>query len=325
MDANFIERLKDLLRDPNGDVKLEELIAEATASVVAQLTEGTFPSSVGQISRTEFTRLWIEQAREYDLAVAGLLTPARLIGSYGLAFQQQAWKRFMRPFSRWAGWVDGTPALTTLRGYPALRLLYCTALASVQRDNFAPLVGIAVLQRLKQRPGLGASFEPLLVSLDARSVVEMEALGSALAIADDGTELTDDQIESFYQGAGRRTPMSDHLFVTLRAEFASEFDYEEEWEALFDRTEVLLDALAIDAQSQDDSRRYFNIGGYGRYTWRYRHSDSPIEKGLLAEIEREGERWPPVAAGLFGGQVERATKALTTLGETATGLRHRSR
>jgi hypothetical protein len=319
-----IDSLKDLLRDPLGDIRLEDLVREMTAPVAGQLTEERFSTKAEDLSVAGFAPVWIQQVRDYEGAVASLFEPARLIGSYGLPAHAQVWKQFITPFARWADWSKGLDALVELRGYPALVLLYVTAIASVLRDNYAPLVGIATLPRIRNREGSSVGNSVALVAgVNARSIVGdgVAPIASALAMSDDGTEVTDDLLERLRRGGSRHTPMSDHLHSILRSVFESEIGHNDEWTAAFDRAEVILDALATDADMEGANRMFQTPGGFGRYTWGYRHSDNPIEKQLLAEVERDGNSWAPVSAGLFGGRVDRATDALSSVAGTAEAVR----
>jgi hypothetical protein len=325
MTDEMISSLKQLLRDPLGDIRLEDLLSAHSTAIVQQLSEERFKSRVEDLSAKGFAPVWIQQVRDYDEVLAPLIEPARLIGAYGLATHAAAWKAFMKPLSRWAGWTEGIPALVQLRGYPALLLLYVVAIAAVLRDNYGPLHGVASLPRVRIRPGVGSSSsDPLIAAVDVSSIVAdgINPIASALAMSDEGTEVTDELVERLMRGGGRHTPMSDHLHAVLRSVFISEVDHDGEWDSVFDRAEVLLDALTTDADAQEGRHRFGYSGGFGRYTWRYKHDELPIEKRVLSELERDGDRWLPISAGLFGGQTDRASAALSAVVEAAGTIRN---
>ena len=135
-------------------------------------------------------------------------------------------------------------------------------------------------------------------------------------MSDEGREIDDTLIEGLVGGsvATRYTPMSDHIHHLLRDLFSDDYPDEDDYADAFDRAEVLLDALAFDASKQAN---YSGHGGYGRYTWRYKHDDNPIEKRILAELERDQQGWPPLLDGLFGSSVGRAAAALERVSESA--------
>ena len=83
---------------------------------------------------------------------------------------------------------------------------------------------------------------------------------------------------------------------------------------------MLLDALANDAASRGD-RWFGNRGGFGRYTWRYRHMDKAVENLMLEEAENQGDGWRPVADGLFGGDSSRAIAGLKEIASVAAQIR----
>jgi hypothetical protein len=162
---------------------------------------------------------------------------------------------------------------------------------------------------------------PLYVN--ARSVVnDVEPLASALAMADDGREIDDELIDGLVaKSIGRRhTPISDHLHHLLRDLFRDEMGDDTDYADVFDRAEVILDAIASDMAKQL-GRWSSGRGGYGRYTWRYNHSDNPVESRMLTEAEEQGEAWAPVLDGLFGGSSDRAIAALKTVSSIAARIR----
>ncbi len=321
-----IDALKGLLRNPLGDIQLEDLLRDAVGAATEGLNDDEFPTSASDLSLIGFAPVWLGQVQEYESTIGPLVEPARLIGSYGLGAHAQVWKRFVAPVARWADTVQGVPALVDLRGYPALVLMYTVALASVLRENYGPLHGSAVLPRVHGRSTLGASrTDPLVAAVDVRSVAfdGSGPIATALAMSDSGTEVTDGLLEKLSRGNPRHTPMSDHLHSYLRPFFETELTRDQEWDEAFERAEVLLDALATDVEAQSSTRSFRTPGGYGRYTWRFLHSDLPLEKQILSEVERDQEKWPPVAAGLFGGQAARAIAALSAISEIAEMVRRK--
>lgn len=322
--AKQIEMMKVLLRDPLGDIRLEDLLRDMTGPVARELNDFRFPASAEDLTMTGFAPVWIAQVHDYESVLAPLLEPTRLIGSYGLASHAQVWKRFMAPVARWADGREGLPALLELRAYPALLLVHTAAIAAVLRENYGTLLGLGLLPRIRSKPGYGGSrSESLLARVDARSVVadSIDPIASALAKTDEGVQVTAELVERLMQGGRPHTPMSNHLSTLLRPVFEVDIDRDDEWDDAFETAEVILDALATDAEAQQEPRSFRTPGGFGRYTWRHKHSDSPPEARLLKELQREGDGWGPIAAGLFGGRSSRAADALSSVATTAEAIR----
>ncbi len=100
----------------------------------------------------------------------------------------------------------------------------------------------------------------------------------------------------------RHTPMSDH-FMTVLGKLSGSENIERD----FERFEVLL-ALHYLMKSKDGGRQTLT----GRFVW---HHANQITQRLKAEIERDGDNWPPLTAGLFGGSSDNAIQLVDKLFE----------
>lgn len=100
----------------------------------------------------------------------------------------------------------------------------------------------------------------------------------------------------------RYTPISDH-FMGLFGKLSKVEDIQRE----FERLEVLL-ALQYLHASQTGNRNTLR----GRFVWN--HSGQSIQK-VQQEIEREGDEWPPLKAGLFGGTKDSSASLIENLFE----------
>jgi hypothetical protein len=124
-------------------------------------------------------------------------------------------------------------------------------------------------------------------------------------------EVVETEVSKLLTGMeGRRTPTSDFLFECLRLPLRDLIPGDEEWQSVFDRFEYLLALVYADQTrwSYKDGWR----GPIGRFLWRGRRDpNASIIEVVGKEIETEGQDWPPIKAGLFGGNVEQAMKAKT--------------
>jgi hypothetical protein len=199
---------------------------------------------------------------------------------------------------------------------------FATALGAIAKQNYS-MVRAATADVLVSTPN-GARV-PFILTSGSQSVTGIDqwrALGTLLCLEDDEKPVSDEELGSLLTGGGgpRYTPISDHLFTILaplyRPQFASDADYAD----AFDRVEVLLDAISEDARAQSD--RYHGAhGGYGRYTWRHRHSNKGPEAVMLDEARAQGAGWTPLLAGLFGGESDRAIAALENVADLAGRIR----
>ncbi|MUZ73324.1 hypothetical protein GOZ90_11590 [Agrobacterium vitis] len=148
--------------------------------------------------------------------------------------------------------------------YPGAVCFYAAAFGAMSGGNW-PLFKYLVEGRLVH----GGEEENVLEHLGAINVVNSEAANTLHA-------------------QNRHTPVSDHFMVLL-----GKLSGAEDRERDFERLEVLL-ALHYLGASVEGGRYTLR----GRFVWH--HSGKSIQR-VLQEVERDGDEWPPLKAGLFGG------------------------
>jgi hypothetical protein len=116
-----------------------------------------------------------------------------------------------------------------------------------------------------------------------------------------------------------RTPVADWLHVILREHFDEQYADASAYSEAFDRAEVVLGMISQDISNVEiggDPERSWAKRSlwFGRSTWRANYGSGAA--GIIAaEIQRDGLSWPPLAAGLFGGQFDRAVTASSDYAE----------
>lgn len=315
--------IKQLLREPSADILLEDFMSSLGSGVRSALADDIrFSVTSPHTDWVQLSGVWLKQVHQYEKAVEPVLDLVRLAAMYGQPSHNAAWERFMRNFTARPRRDAGLAPLVNLRGYPGLLVIYVAAIASTSRRNYVPL------QAFVCEPTLRDDFDnrehvPMLLSTNVRAVAsDADAIASALALSDDGREINDELIQGLVgkQIGGRHTPLSDHLHSILRDLFRDEFSDDREFSDAFDRAEVLLDALSVDAAEQSGKSRGWR-GGYGRYTWRNKDAHVPVETRMLNKLNEQAAGWAPVLDGLFGGSVDRAKAALELVSKNALQVR----
>ena len=318
------ETMKLLLRDSSADIVLEDFMSATASELKKQLAdEQRFPTSTNDSTGVPFSELWLDQVHEYERTLEPIFDLVRLAATYGQPQHNAVWARFMRQLTSQISKSGGNKALLNLRAYPTLILMYVASIASLTRHNYSPLRGLVEEPTVRDRHNSEVAVS-IAMHTNVRAVAEgVEPLASALAMSDDGTVTTTELVEGLVAKTigNRHTPMSDHLHKLLRDLFLDELSDDRDYADKFDRAEVLLDMIATDQSKQ--SGRFGNFaGGYGRYTWRNRHVEAPVEAKMLAELVEKQGSWGPLVDGLFGGDVNRAVTALETVAETAARVRN---
>jgi hypothetical protein len=204
-----------------------------------------------------------------------------------------------------------------MREFPLHVVVYAAAVGALSRKNYGALKAVAV-EPVVRNNGRRESVLHHLAPYDY--VTPYKVAASVLASECEGKEVTDEQVRTMLERGGLRfTPISDALHALIRPLVAEQVPDDIDYSDLFDEVEVLLGALAEDShhQARATEDRWLNRGWFGRFTWRDRHTTTPVHRRLEAELKAAGSSWPPLEAGLFGGSYERATVAFQSFNDQA--------
>lgn len=324
---NQAQEIKILLRDPNGDIALEDVAMAVMSPIRANLNDREkFPTtrpanaSAGTFAGANY---FIHQIRLYDKALEPAIELVVLGAMYGLPRHEAIWTRLMQLLASTAQEQSGSTTLLNLRAYPLVLLNHIASIAAISRGNFG------ALRAFVRDPEMRTQRTKIPVALHTGPHQVVEDIGwvaSALAISEDnGTPIDENLIEGLRTGriGNRYTPISDHIFKLLHPVFENHFIDDNEYADAFEQAEVFMDLIAADA-AEENKDKYWGAGGtYGRYTWRHRHGNNPPEKALYQAFESAGSGWTPLLGGLFGGSPERAESAFARLLPNAASVRQR--
>lgn len=229
------------------------------------------------------------------------------------------WTRAVERVANTAKDQGGNVILVALRRFPALALVYATAISAVHRQNYGPLRAVTAdvaFRSLTQSVPLIADMHPY------KAFDQGDIASNVLAMEAEGEEVGNDLIITLRSGrTGKRyTPVSDLLHGRLRPYFADLIPDDHDYGATFDRVEVLLGALARDQELVPPEDSYVRGAWFGRFTWHHKGRIS-LQARTLAEATVAGAAWPPVQAGLFGGASARAEAALESFAKDADRVR----
>ncbi|WP_460798781.1 toll/interleukin-1 receptor domain-containing protein [Microbacterium sp. GXF0217] len=324
--SDLVERLREFLRSPTLVMDYDEYLSDLRAPILKALADReTFPMrvppGVKQLDE-DITRAWVTRIRNYDDVVAPAMIPLKLISMYGSQAHEQELTRTMMIVAHESTPDTADDIYGVAHEYPALLMTFAVAIGALAKQNYSMLRAASADVQIAIP---GGSRVPFILKSGSQSVIGIDRWrvpGTILGLEDDGTSPSSADIAQLLSGqAGRRfTPISDHVFTVLAPLYQEQFASDTDYADAFDRVEVLLDAISEDARAQVEY--YFGShGGYGRYTWRHKHSERGPETILLEEARSHGAGWTPLLAGLFGGSSERAIAALETVGTMASRVR----
>ncbi len=316
--------VKSTLLDPARQIELEEFIAAQVNSVAATVADQElFPTTSPQLNNSnDGFRFLLAQVDRYWQTVDPLLRSLIPGCAWGQAHHEGVWTRAVERVANAPGpRVSGQTTLLQLRRFPMLPMLYAAGIATLYRGNFGTLRSVAVDAMYRGEYGA----VPLIGAANVwRPFAGAELTAQLLAFKVAGEDPRDDLIDALRtrRRGGRHTPVSDYLHDSLRPYFQSLIPDEIDFTSAFDRLEVLLGALAVDAASQAaKSKVYVDGPWFGSFTWRDRHREVKLEERMLADLREQGERAPLLAGGLFGGRLDRAETGFVSFIEAAAEAR----
>ena len=320
-DDTSLERLRDLLRNPNLVMDYDDYLTGKRRPVLEALSNRErFPiGGPGGAIDPQFVFAWMARMHDYEAVIADLLEPLKLIGAYGQPSHEDQLTKTIAALGQESTQDSGLNVFRWAHVYPTVLLTYVCALSAGTKRNYSVLraaTSDAVIKTLNSRA-------PFIATAGARTVVgDFKWIGSLLCKEDENVTVDADLINAIASGriGAHYTPISDHIHSLLAPLFVDQFSSDDDYTQAFDRAEVLLDAIAADA-AETTPNFYGGREGYGRYTHRYRHMDNPIEKTVLAEATAAGAAWTPLLGGLFGASHDRAIAALQEVADTADRIR----
>jgi hypothetical protein len=283
--AMAIAELKLYLPDPTKRLRLRDLVTGQAEHLRQAISDSDFPVDAGLVD-SEYLR---ERAARYEATSKTLIA----LMATGCAFADDprpfadALEQVANPSSLWSG----NTLLLSFRRYPALLNMYAGGIAAVHAGQW--LVLCALL------------YDPLVVDVNGR--LPAAAGLSPWVVVDDPRG------GSWLPGMERHfAPVSDHLFATLREQLQPVISVDARYEDAFERFEFLYGLVIQDQSNERDGRIRFRAP-IGRLGWkRWYAPDEALDPvvAIPAEAAAAGENWPPLAAGLFGGDTGRLKLAL---------------
>jgi serine/threonine protein kinase len=187
-------------------------------------------------------------------------------------------------------------------------------ITSIQRvaDTYKSSGGYTKMNELQRVPALltmnAAAFGSLLgkryrnlAAVTVRTLVKREEQEDLPLVqrVSTGHTIDRDLLRSAKRFERRQTPASELMFDYLKELGRSVLVSDAEYEEAFDRFEIILGLLTIDAEGW----------ATGCFAWRRGGIAARVRK----EIDTHGGNWGPLSAGLFGGDAERVKKAFQEL------------
>jgi hypothetical protein len=270
-----VETLKSYLVEPRHRIRLSDLMTQETEAAYERL----FSPDHDPLSGVPYDGPHLlERMTKYEAGSERLQALLITGAAWGEPQHIGLWRRSLQ---RIATPPPPTPGVIyydhwkRARGYPALRLLYASGLASIAAERFDNLRGLFDVPVPSEDSDRQV---PIPVAIDTWRVADKTALNA---------------------GLGKRSvvPMTEYLLNDLREALREYLPSESAYNHSFDLFEYLLALFYLD--TEPDNRWY----PLGRFAWTTGRRDNVINR-VSQDVERLGELWPPLQAGFFGGSVQ---------------------
>lgn len=277
-----VKRAKSLLSSDSSAIELHDLLANEVRRFLSITSDDSFPTS-GQFSKDEM----LDRIGRYEEAATDLSLLLACIAHWGKAHHTNTMQKCIARSCDRLDTRGGLSIWIELRWYPLILELYTAGIAAIDARRY---------------DNLAALFDTQLPGSEYRDGSEnfVEVISSGL--------LELNRMNAFKQIPGHErnyTPHSEYLFKILQPRLDDTFFLGKNYEAAFDEFEVFFALAIADAEMEKNGRVW---GPIGRFGWKQRSRDNgPLSK-IIKDARIRKESWPPLRAGMFGGNFERFDK-----------------
>lgn len=323
--VDLMKRLtKEMLLDPARRIELDDLVSQEVQRVLSALKDNT--RVAGPLSGTneeQVCRL-AEESTELLALAEPFCASLQVACRWGAPDSLAPWATGIRSFVTAANKHEGgVTALIDLRHIPGMSAVLTAGITAVSSGSWQNLKALVVDQSVQDRYDNSrlplieatdpyrpfANTTPIAVNTLARAAVEHVTYQEAYA------QYAEKKIGNYH------TPMAEWLHVVLRPLFSDQWPEDEAFSSEFDRAEVALGIVSQDAATTrssafPDRPSWPRSRWFGRSMWRSRHNHGDPLADFEGELKSQGTQWPPLRAGLFGGEAARAQSAMDAYRET---------
>jgi len=277
-----VKAVKDYLSDPRYKIRLQDLVFHNVRKLIVETSRERFPIQGVDFSLEKLT----ERIQSYEDVTKDLRRLLAYIAYWGTEDHRPILGKSLSRVTDHIEPESGLSIWISLRWYPIILLCYTSGIAAIANGNYQNLQTFFSTKVT----GRGADQKLAVAVSNAISGIERESIFKRLP-----------GHERYY--AAR----SEYLFKLLQPELDDYLFLGKDYEAVFDRFEVLLALVSATSRKASGPRVW---GPVGRFGWKYSTDQNPL-KDVLKEAEQLKEKWEPFKAGLFGADFEFFWQAAT--------------
>jgi len=288
--TEIVSTAKPLVADETLVIQLHDLVVDELKRFLSETTNENFPLDK-EFSNAEL----LERVSRYETSVSALCGLLTLISYWGKATHRVI---LQKAIGRSTDQLDqglGLQMWLGLRWYPTILELYSAGIAAVYGGRYTFLNEI--LYTKTPRSDFDNK-ERYFAEVVTKALIEIQ------------------RRETFKRLPGyerQHMPLSDYLFKKLQPMLDDVLFIGKGYEQAFDEFEILFSLIVADIHVQKEQTVW---GPIGRFGWKQHNYNQPPFTTIISEAKNLQQKWPPLAAGLFGGDYQRFLKLVDDFEKT---------
>ncbi|MCW8930124.1 MAG: caspase family protein [Gammaproteobacteria bacterium] len=290
-----VDYVKELLSSQKSQIKLHDFIINEVRKFLSLTSEDNFASRGSFTDEELLERISSYEAYSKDLcAIIGIVSYWATDNEFSVLSKivSRASDRLLESEGGLTIWIN-------LRWYPLLLILYHAGIAAIESKNYKSLTNIFYTKLGESEYG---SKDSLFVQKLSNGVLELARSNIFKKIPGHEQHYAPDSEYIFKQ----IQPMLDDLFFLGKS-----------YESEFDEFEILYALVVADLRKQSDGYMW---GPIGRFGWKHKSRDNSPYTKLILEAKAFKDQWPPIKAGMFGGDYERFEAVANEFKESLNNL-----
>ena len=273
------QTVKSLIGNESSTIQLHDFVIEELRHFLADKGDDRFPLNQGFSNEELLDRITRYEKSVWDLC--GLLVSLAYWArpSHKIILQ----KVIARSTDR-LDEVAGIQIWRSLRYYPIILELYTSGIAAVDGGRYDCLSEI------------------LFTRIPATQFHNQEQYFAEVVTKGIGEILSNGTFNRVPGHERHYVPLSEYLFKLLQPMLDDILFIGTSYERSFDEFEILFALTVADIKKQ---KQHTAWGPIGRFGWKQQNYTEPPFSKLVAEARQQQSRWPPLLAGLFGGDYQR--------------------
>lgn len=315
--TDLLRRLtKEMLLDPLREIELHDLVSHEVRRITEALSDDARVAAFNGTTEEQLLK-FVREAEDLWRISQPFIASLHVAARWGRPDALDPWANGLRSIVQAANrQAGGSTAMIELRHVPGVVAIMTAAMTCVAAGKWENLRVLLADRAIKDRYQEGTEFifeatHPYK-PFDNNQLISLTLAHSAKTGADIEElvgQVLGKKVSQFY------TPASEWVYEILKPIFKDQMSDSETYDDEFDRAEIFMSLLAqhaanVRADGTETGEVWVRSHWAGRVTWRAAHRRGNPLAEYESEINALGERWKPLQAGLFGGELYRAGEAV---------------